>query len=43
VENSVEKVENTVGKPASFSQNQWKTQWKKLKDDSRRDTSPISG
>ena len=28
MENSVEKVENTVGKPASFSQNRWKTMWK---------------
>jgi len=37
VENSVEKVENTVGNPASFSQIQWKTQWKKLKDDSSGD------
>ena len=37
VENSVEKVENAVGNPASFSQIQWKTQWKKLKDDSSGD------
>jgi hypothetical protein len=28
VENSVEKVENIVGKPGLFSQFQWKTQWK---------------
>jgi hypothetical protein len=41
VENSVEKVENAVGKPTSFSQNRWKTQWKKLKNHSRWDTLPI--
>jgi len=29
VENPVEKVENLVGNWAFFSQNQWKTQWKK--------------
>jgi hypothetical protein len=28
VENSVEKVENIVGKPGLFSQFRWKTQWK---------------
>jgi hypothetical protein len=42
VENSVEKVENTVGNPTSFSQNRWKTQWKKLKNHSRWDTLPIT-
>jgi len=40
VENSVEKVENLVGNPGSFSQNRWKTRWKKLKDHARGDKNP---
>ena len=38
----MEKVENTVGNPTSFSQNRWKTQWKKLKNHSSWDTLPIT-